>query len=133
MAKMWKGPSRDRTAALSDPVACRLARKLGEQFIAFELSDDDRSAHVYRMEKIADGNWRFVTLGHVQGGDVLNTYINVALEYAPQDQELFTLVGTLAARRLEALAHSIEDQVRKATGIADVLAQALAPVKSRYV
>jgi hypothetical protein len=132
MSKMWHGPSKEKIAALYDPIACRLARKLGEQSIAFELGDDERSAHVYRMEKIS-GSWRFITLGHVQGGDVLNTYVNVALGYAPQDEELFTLVGKLAARRLEALANEIEDQMKKATGIADVLAQALAPLKSRYV
>ena len=99
--------------------------------IAYDTNHAGTEAHVYRMVKLASGNYRFDTLGHVKGGDPVNLFINVALQHTPHDAELFALIGELTAERLAALTGDIQKQINAVTGIADVLAGAMAPLKSR--
>lgn len=130
---MWKGPSEEYIFALRDPIASRLARKPGERLIAFKIGEDERQAHVYRLEKIAPGNWRSVTLGYVQGGDVLNVYVNVALEYLPLDAELISLIGRHIERRAGWIDTALHGQMKSLEGIANTISDSLTTLRRRHV
>lgn len=132
MGKMWKGPSEAVKAARHSPIAVRLHRRAAEQFVFYSISDDGRSAKVWRLHRQGD-NWIETALGEVKGGDPMNTFINVAHEHTAHDAELRELASRIIADRTETLLRDIRDAVSKVTGITDVLESAAAPIKSRYV
>lgn len=133
MSKMWTGPSEDYRLALTDPVAVRLHRRAGEQGIAYNIANNGRSAEVFRMVKVRDGLWNLPVLGTVEGDDAIHCCINAALEYTEHDPELFSLIARDIDRRTTEILSGIHGAIKRVTGIADTLEDAMAPIRSRYV
>ena len=103
MSVLWTGPSPEVTAALGGKLAMRLHRRAGRQSVAYNLTNDGRSAEVFRIERRGPGNYRFVPLGTATGGDPLDTFLDAAISFTAFDSELVELASELIERRVNAL------------------------------
>jgi hypothetical protein len=130
MAKMWKGPCEALKASYSCPIAVRLARRAGEQHIAYDTDHSGTRATVWRMER-RSGEWCRVDLGTAEGADPMNTYINVALEFTRHDQELFSLIAAQIDKRAEEVISVLRDLVKRADAATDDLREIVGSLASR--
>lgn len=132
MSMLWKGPSREVTVALGNPIAIKLHRRAGRQGVAYNISHDGRTAEVFRIEG-SNGRYRFVPLGTVQGADPLDAYLAAALAFTEHDAELVELATGLIEQRIEALAPALAAVNKQAATVLSDLSAVLSEVASRHV
>lgn len=96
-------------------------------FIVYTAAHDGRSAEVSRLQNRGD-SYSFIPLGTVTGGDVMNLYLNIALQHTPFDAELADIMSAAVLRRVEQVTIGLEAFWRDAERTTDTLTEVLARV-----
>lgn len=129
MPKIWRGPCAELIADSARHLSNRLHRRASRYAISYTPALDGRSAEVSRIEQRRDG-WYAVPLGATHGQDVLNLWLNIALEHTPFDAELAEIMFEAVLTRAESLADDLRAFVKQLGGRLDDLSDALASVRA---